>query len=365
MKLPSAPVSALCTLFIAVPLFAGPSKFSDGYTLIKSIKSPQELLFPHFPRKYCVPVTLSGTIAAEMKGALDSLKLEPPVYRERFDGRTFGLFLMNGSYTAQTRELLGGILNPVELIDIVVESIIRYREGEKYAEIIRDTRLQQDTAVYNGRPVFVICLVPKGERFAYTYQDMGAFVHESWLTKLTLTIDTATRVVNELSTIRYSRTYDATAAERPAAGITNARYQFAYETKEGILLPARLTLFFNTAEVLKLEAWYRQQEKFFVFDRKEICSSLDGASSCLSVGYGEYRFSACDTAGQPILGRNKNYAKRLERAAELSKTASEKLRIGQIAESVRVLQKLVEQYGDTPQAVEARRLLSQLPKELQ
>lgn len=353
-----------CMLISPLELFAGAKSATPaGYAILRSIKSPQELLFPSFPRRYCVPVTLSGKIADEMKAALDSLRFESPRYTERFDGKAFNLILSNESYSGKTRELLGGIMNPVELIDIVVSSVVKYREPQKYSEIIRDTKIAQDTTTYLGRSAYIIRLTPKGERFGYLYQDVGAFVHESWLTMLTLTLDATSKVVYELSTIRYSRTYDAN-AERPAADIMNARYLFSYEQQDSVLLPKRLNVFFNTAEVLKIEASYRKLDKLFVFDKKEICSSLDGVSSCLSESYGDYQFNGCDSIPSPGKSQDKNYSKNLEKAAALSKEAGDKMRNGQITESVRVLQKLVEQYGDTPQAVEARRLLSQLPREL-
>jgi hypothetical protein len=334
-----------------------------GYAILKSIKSPQELLFPSFPKHYCVPVALSGKIADEMRAALDSLKLDPPNYTERFDGKAFNLILSNETYSGKTRELLGGIMNPVELIDLVVTSVVKYREPQKYAEIIRDTRITQDTTTYKSRCSYIIRLTPKGERFGYLYQDVGAFVHESWLTMLTLTLDATTKVVYELSTIRYSRTYDAN-AERPAADIMNARYLFQYEQQDSVLLPRRLNVYFNNVEVLKIEATYRKQDNLFVFDKKDICSSLEGVTSCLSESYGDYQFKGCDSLISIAKNQDKNYSKNLEKAAALSKEASEKMRKGQITESVRVLQKLVEQYGDTPQAIEAKRLLSQLPREL-
>ena len=355
----------VCISIGSAPPQPSPTKDSDGYSIIKKIKSPQDLLFPHFPKRYCVPVILSGPIADEMKMALDSLKLETPRYTERFDGKSFHLVLANDNYPAMTRELISGILNPVELIDIVVASVVKYREGEKYAEIVRDSRIEQETTLRNGRKATVIRLTPKGERFAYVYQDVGAFVHESWLTLLTITIDAASNVVNELSTIRYSRTFDAGAADRPKTDSTNAKYLFAYELQDSVLLPQSLTVFFNAAEVLSIEATYRKQGKFYLFDKKEICSSQSGVSSCLKVGYREYQFGGCETTAPVAKGQIKNYSRNLERAAALSTEATEKLRQGQISASVRVLQKLIEQYGDTPQAVEAKKLLNQLPKELQ
>jgi hypothetical protein len=365
---PIRSISIIALAACVLPLMAGPAQKQtradpDGYALLRSIRSPQELLFPHFPKQYCVPVTLSGQIAEEMKGALDSLKLEAPNYNERFNGKEFHLVMANENYSATTRELLSGILNPVELIDIVVSSVVKYREGEKYSEISRDTKISQEEAVYNGRPALTIRLTPRGERFAYTYQDVGTFVHESWLTMLTLTIDPATKIVYELSTIRYSKTFGA-GGESASPDIMNARYLFAYDAQDSVLLPRSLTVYFDKTEVLKLSATYRKEGKVFVFDNKEICSSINGASSCLSEHYGDYHFSGCDAIA-PEPKAQKNYARSLEKAAALSLEANEKLRKGKITESVRLLQKLVDEYGNTPQAIEAKKLLSQVPKGLQ
>jgi hypothetical protein len=355
-------ISALLLFPVSFTLSAGAKSQPDGYALIKRIQSPQELLFPFFPKKYCVPVTLSGKIADEMKSALDSLKLELPQYSERFNGKAFDLVLSNEGYTAKTRELLSGIMNPVELIDIVVSSVVKYREVGKFSEIMRETKVTADTCTYANGPAYKITLAPKGDRFAYSFQDMGAFVHESWLTMLSLTIDASTRVVYELSTIRYSSTY-GTGSEKPKPDIMNARYLFVYEMRDGVPLPHRLTVYFNKAEVLRLQAAYRKQDKLFLFENKEICTTIDGKPTCLNVSYGDYRFVLCDTT--PAQGKKKKYSQRLEKAAALSREATEKMRKGKISDAIRTLQKLVDQYGDTPQAVEAKRLLSRLPGELQ
>jgi hypothetical protein len=353
---------ALCACSLFLPLHASDEKLPDGYSLIKSIKSPQELLFPFFPKKYCVPVTLSGKIAEEMNGALDSLNLEQPRYNERFNGKAFDLVLANEGYSSKTRELLSGILNPVELIDIVVSSVVKYREAQKFGELMRETNVLRDTCSYANEPAYKISLSPKGDRFAYSYQDMGAIVHESWLSMLTLTIDAKTRLVYELSTIRHSRTY-GTGSKKPAPDIVNARYLFVYENRDGLQLPHRLSVYFNNTEVLKLQASYRKQDKLFLFDNKEICTSTDGKPTCLNVSYGDYRFTVCDTAVAKF--NVKKYSLQIEKAAMLSREATEKLRKGKISDATRILQKIVEQYGDTPQAIEAKRLLSRLPRELQ
>ncbi|MBN1129036.1 MAG: hypothetical protein JXA71_08620 [Chitinispirillaceae bacterium] len=364
MKTTIITLGTLAVCLLSLPFNASADKLPDGYALIKSIQSPQDLLFPFFPKKYCVPVTLSGKIAEEMKGALDSLKLEQPRYNERFNGKAFDLVLENEGYSSKTRELLSGIMNPVELIDIVVSSVVKYREAAKFSEIMRETNVLRDTCTYAHEAAYTLSLAPKGERFSYSYQDMGSIVHESWLSMLTLTIDAKTRLVYELSTIRHSRTYGA-GSEKPAPDIMKARYLFVYENRDGLQLPHRLTVYFNNAEVLKLQASYRKQGKHFLFDNKEICTSIDGKPACLNVSYGEYAFKACDTDAATGPARGKKYSQRLEKAAALSQEAMDKIRKGRISEAIRTLQKLVDQYGDTPQAIEAKRLLSQLPGELQ
>ena len=151
MKTPIIIIAGALLVLNVSPAFpANAGKIPDGFAIVKSIKSPQELLFPFFPKKYCVPVTLSGKIADEMKSALDSLKLELPHYQEKFDGKSFNLVLGEEGYSTKTRELLSGILNPVELIDIVVSSVVKYREANKFSEIIRETKIQADTCTYAG-----------------------------------------------------------------------------------------------------------------------------------------------------------------------------------------------------------------------
>ncbi|MBN2038322.1 MAG: tetratricopeptide repeat protein [Chitinispirillaceae bacterium] len=360
-------ITSLCMLsLIAFPpsLAAGSKKQPDGFSLIKGIQSPQELLFPFFPKKYCVPVTLTGSIADEMKNALDSLKIEMPVYNESFNGVAFDLVLANESYSSQTRELLSGILNPVELIDIVVSSVVKYRQPNEFSKIMGETKVFHDTCTYANEPAYKVSLAPTGERFAYSYQDMGTFVHESWLTMLTLTISASSRLVYELSTVRYSRTF-GTGSEKPKADMMNARYLFVYEEKDGVPLPHRLTVYFNNVEVLKLQATYRKKDKLFLFDNKELCTSIEGKPACLNVHYGDYRFALCKYAQEAPKAKGKKYSNRIEKAAELSKKANDMMRKGNISKAIRALQNLVEKYGDTPQAVEAKRLLSQLPRELQ
>ncbi len=114
--------------------------------------------------------------------------------------------------------------------------------------------------------------------------------------------------------------------------------------------------------MLKVDASYRREKKKIVFDKKEICCVTDGKPSCLTVGYGAYTAGGCEKVA--AAAAPKNYSKRLEKADALSQKAGEKLRSGDIAGSLSLFRKLIDDYGDTPQAVEARRLLNQLPKGL-
>ncbi len=333
----------------------------SGYTLLRNIRSPQELLYPFLPKRYCVPVTLSGGIAEEIGRTLDTLKVGLPVFAEAFDGKGFHLSLASRDFPAVTHELLSGILNPVELIDIIVDSFVKYREESRFADLISTTTVRVDTVKWAGKPALVVLLLPKNEKFAATFDDQGAYTHESWLTALTITMDAVSHLVYELSTIKCSRTF-ASGDEKPVTSTINARYRFNYEVQAEALLPKTLIVYFNDVEVLKVDASYRREKKKIVFDKKEICCVTDGKPSCLTVGYGAYTAGGCEKVA--AAAAPKNYSKRLEKADALSQKAGEKLRSGDIAGSLSLFRKLIDDYGDTPQAVEARRLLNQLPKGL-
>lgn len=337
----------------------------EPYAMLRRIQTPGELVYPHLPRRYRVPVKVEGSVAEEIRATLNQLKLDPPRFEERMASKgDFHLVLANTSYPRETREMIGGILNPIELIDLVIRSVVRYRDPKQFDLLVKETDIQISRGSWQGKPVRYVELTPAGERFAYTYEDRGASVHESWLTGLALTIDTTSNLVYELVQQKHKRAFRTDQADKPTADTVRSTYHFNYDTLDGALLPVELSLTLNGRKALRIAASYRKVDRHVVFDSRSICYYRDeGEGSCLTMSYGTYDLSR-NAAKVPMGAHSRKYTRALGKAAELSREAAEDLRTGEIGSAVRRLHRLVEHYPDTPQAVEARKLLSSLPRGL-
>jgi hypothetical protein len=331
-----------------------------SYDILRSIRSPQELLFPVLPKKFCVPVLLSGSIAEEMSGALKNMNLDSPSYKESFDGSNFHLCIANQSYPEQTSDLLSGVLNPLEMIDLIVKSLVKYKSVQKFTELIAETNIELQKSSTNSNAIKVH-LTPRGDRFAYNYDDNGAFIQESFITEMDIIIDTVTHLVHEINTRKKHRQFSTDVTKEPQFDTINIKYAFNYtEFSKGVLLPYQLQIFSNNKQTLEIDVTYRHEGQDIVFDKKEIFSVHDSNRSNLVITYDKYATSICKTKKNSVQQINK----RLIAASALSTKAVDHLRKGNIGASVRVLREIVEKYDDTPQAIEARRLLSQLPSDL-
>ena len=335
--------------------------------LLRSIRSPDVLVFPHLPSCYTVPVSVSGAIADEMKKTLDTLGLEPPRYEEVLDKKgKFHLFLANQSYPLETRDLLAGVLNPVEMIDAVVSSVLKYKSDDQFIAIVNETEISTTPVVTGGAtPLVRVVLTPKGKYFAYAYDDLGSYIRESWLSSITCLLDTTSRIVHELSLMRHVRTYLADATQKPPVDSALLRYGFSYEARQGAMLPVELSLSVNGVPSLSVTATYRSEGKYLVFDTRKICytkpASVNAVPSCLIMSYGAYDMNAVPRAlMSPVPPRD--YAQHMEKAAQLCRKALDLLRSGSIESSIPLLKKVASEYPETPQAVEARKLLSGLPR---
>jgi len=154
----------------------------DGYALLRSVQSPVDLLLPHLPGSYTVPVTLSGVAADEMKHHPRKAHLEAPRYEEVFDAnRRFYLNLSNADYPLETRECLTGILNPVEMMEIVVASALKYRDKDMFSIIMKETNIATTVETIDGTRNYKFLVTPKGRYFGYSYQDMGAYAVKAGL----------------------------------------------------------------------------------------------------------------------------------------------------------------------------------------
>ena len=335
------------------------------YLVLRSVQTPRELVFSHFPSQYTVSITLSGTVAGEMKKTLQAMGLEEPSYEEVLDkSRQFSLFLANKNYSRETRDLLSGVLNPVEMIDIVVSSALKYRQEEQFRAIANETSITITSRQEQGRSMLLIVLVPKGKYFAYSYEDLGAYIRESWLSSAACVMDSASHCVYELTLHKNSRTFAADQTQKPPVDSTVLHYSFSYALFDGAFLPAALSLSINGAPSLALEATYRREGKYLLFDTRKICyinpKTPGGDSSCLVMSYGAYAINRVPQAlKQPVAPQA--YAQSMEKAAGLSRKALALIRKGSLDAAIAVLKKVAADFPETPQAVEARKLLSGLP----
>ena len=247
------------------------------------------------------------------------------------------------------------------MIDLIIASALKYRDEGMFSLIVKETAGTVSEAAVEGKRAYRVQLRPKGACFGYSYQDMGAFTRESWLTGISAIMDSASRLVREMTLHKCWRQFEGAGVEKPPVDSVVTRYSFSYGECGGVLLPTGVRLWVNGALTLTLSATYRRLENTYrVFDTREICTPRSGADSCLALRYGEYRIGDVpDAVKSPV--KPATYQKNLERAARLSQEAAAALHNGDIETSVRACKKIVAQYPETPQAVEARRLLSGLP----
>jgi hypothetical protein len=357
---------ALAVLLLSTSAMGMKASVPEAFRLLRSIKSPDQLLVPLLPSCYSVPITVSGAIAEEMKKSLDTMHLEPPCYEEVLDKKhRFHLYLANQSYPLETRDLLAGVLNPVDMIDAVVSSVLKYKSDDQFLAIVNETEIAVAPSPPGGMPGVRVVLTPRGKYFAYAYEDLGAYVRESWLSRITCLIDTSSHCVRELSLMRHVRMSMADEVRKPPVDSSLLAYGFSYTVREGSLLPAGLSLSVNGTPSLSVSATYRNEGKYVVFDTRKICyvnkAAGNGESSCLAMSYGAYRLNTVPLAIKSPVGPA-DYARHMEKAAKLIRKALDRLRSGTIESSIPLLKKVVSEYPETPQAVEARRLLLGLPR---
>ena len=361
MKPLPAALSLLSVL--AVCTAAGERHSATAHRVLERIHSPIDLAAPLLPPRYVVPVTLSGAVADEIVEALGGMGLEAPRYEEHMNRRgAFSLVLSNHSYSLDTREMLSGILNPLELIHVAVNAIVRYRNPETFARLAGETRATVQKAEPHDNSRCRIELWPLGERFAYEYRDRGTAVNETWLIGLTALVDTVENLIYELLQRKCSREFDIQQASPPPVDSITSRYVFSYVDVDGHRLPSQLQLFVDGRPALELSVTYRRVEKYTLFETRTICRhSDDTGDTCLVMHYGTYRFSRTGKA-TPRPTRPSRHTRDIARAADLAHRAAEALRKGDIAASFRLTRRLVDLYPDTPQAIEAKRILRGIPR---
>ncbi len=340
--------------------FSGKPKLSEPYKILARIQPPYSLVAKLLPRRYTVPVTLSGSIADEIALILDTIDIDAPLYTEQFDKKQgFSLRIANKHYPAKTRELLSGIINPIEMTEVILNAILKYGNRDVLLQLQNETIIESKT--HPNQPTTLnVFLAPKGSRFCYEYRDMGAYLHESWLTSLSISIDTTTMLAKQLSLVKHSRTFTGNQKEPAPIKTVHQDYHFSYTAIGDNLLPAYLSCAIDSLETLSISATYRQMGTYTLFDERKITYRLPNSSKAnLILQYGTYNLDAPLKYLSKVIGSG-TYVKMLERAAEHSRKARQALNNGNIQSAIFIMKDLVKNYPNTPQAVEAHKLLAGL-----
>jgi hypothetical protein len=334
-----------------------------GYELLRSVKGPLELIEPVFPRMYSATVQLEGALVREFERTLAHVGLEPPRFEESMNrhGR-FQLTLTNPSNGPETSEMVCGILNPVDIIQLTVDKLVRFSAADEFIRLKRETN---DSVLSAGRPhesLLRIILSPRQERFCYSYVDLGTLVEESWFSGMEVLIDSTLHIVKQVRQNKIARHIDIEQLSAPRIDTLLLLYDIDYVQQGEHLLPAQLTLSQNGKRRLRVSSTYRIENGYTVFDTRTITFWQQAAdSTSLTLRYGSYRFDKAPPS-PPAEAVSVNTNQQIAEASKIAQRATQTLRDGKIRESVRLLQKLLNDYPQTPQAVEARDLLQCLPE---
>lgn len=334
-----------------------------GFEILRSVKGPLDLIQPVFPRMYTAAVQLEGSVVDELRRTLIQMGLEPPIFEESMDRRgRFQLAFANPSYGPEIRDMLCGILNPIDIIQLTVDKLVRFSAAD---EFIRLKREASDSVCSPPTPqgsCVRIILSPRQERFCYSYADLGSLVDESWLTGIEVLVDSSLNIVKQVRQSKIARHIDIEQLSAPRIDTLLLVYDMCYVQQGEHLVPAQLTLSQNEKRRLRISCTYRNENGYSVFDTRSITFWQErGDSSSLTLRYGSYSFDKVPPP-PPVDAMSLSKSQQIADALKIVQKATLTLREGKINESIRLLQKLVNDYPLTPQAVEARSLLQSLPE---
>jgi hypothetical protein len=337
----------------------------NGYDILASLLTPQKLLAAYFPKTYVVPVYVSGSVAEDMDKTIKAMKLDVPAYEEVLDNnQQIHLNITNQSYTIDTKDLLAGILNPVDMMNSAVMSVLKYKTDPQLASIISGTVCSIAPCITREKPLIAVTLLPKGKQFAYTYNDEGSLVREAWLFYAKFIVDSSVHTVHSLQLCRCTRTFSAAQTLKPAVDTTVLFYQFTYDSSLIPPLPLEMSLTVNEKKLIDIKATYRQEDKYRVFDTRAICYSSSSIShdttECITLSYGAYGLNKQPKAQEHRVSSTE-FAKQMRKAAEIMRKAEQNIKTGSLEDALPLIKKVVADYPQTPQAAEARKLLQGLP----
>lgn len=333
----------------------------EQYRIFKDVRNSFESAKKYLPKEYTVPVYISGPVAEELLAQIDSLGIEKPGFAEHLGkDKQFTLLLSNKNYSTRTRELLSGILNPIEMIDAIMKSVLKFSEESFLKNLEKETSFKADTLSIDNHKIVRVTLTPNGNKFNYIYKDMGAYMLENWLSELTLDIQPESKLATELSYVKHTRLTGTSSQERKKPKISKHTFKFKYEKVKDIQIPSALRLYINNKPTAALSVNYRELDRFILFDKRKVKYIMpDGNSAELFMEYGEYSFTKPPEQSGHITS-NEKYSKNLKKAAERAREASQAIKNGKLTTAANILKTIVDRYPGTPQAVEASRILTGL-----
>ncbi len=349
----------ILTLSMAVHSDAVDRNIAPGYRILSTLHTPYELLDKCLPSRSTAPVTLSGSVADEIKASLKTLKIDNPQFIESYDRQSrFRLELSGNDIDDRTREMVSGILNPAAMTEAVFGSVLRYGSPDKLAAMQNETEAQL-SFTSSGDTVFAkASLLPKGSRFSYEWNDIGIGTTENWLTSLSVTADTARHLAREIVCMKAEKTSRSDSLSSSRTSLY--RYLIGYTAIGQYILPSNLELSIDYKPVLSINSSYRTENGYVVLDKRVIsCFLKDGSAAQLSASYGSYSFKGENDRNSTT---GNDYGKAVADASNYTRKAADAINKGDIAKAVQIYRSIVRNYPGTPQAVESAKLLDGIPK---
>ncbi len=320
------------------------------------IKSVRTLLLQRLPEEYTVPVTLKGDLGKRVEASLDSMGFDSPGFCETYStDEGFNLYIDNENMPPYTHRMISGILNPIEMSNVILNTFTSYRKYSVMKALLKETVVKRKSIKEDGVEFLVMEFSPREEKFKYTYRDNGPAIRESWLDTMALKIK-GTMEIKEIMVVKKSVLHYNNKKEKNSV---KQVYSFDYKKIGKTLLPLEMRLFTDDTLSLKVKAEYRIADEEILFKNREIIFlDRDGNERRLIIEYGKYVF---DSKRMDVReGYEDGYSEQILKAAEIAAEAQEALSKGEMDRAYLMYRRLLRRYPDTPQAVEARELLQGL-----
>ncbi|MFW5960661.1 MAG: tetratricopeptide repeat protein [Chitinivibrionales bacterium] len=320
------------------------------------IKSVRTLLLQRLPEEYTVPVTLKGDLGKRVETCLDSMGFDSPGFYETYSrDEGFNLYIDNENMPPYTHRMISGILNPIEMSNVILNTFTSYRKYSVMKDLLKETVVKRKTIKEDGVEFLVMEFSPRDEKFKYASIDNGPAIRESWLDTMALKIK-GTMEVKEVMLVKHNVLHYNNKKEKTRV---KQGYSFDYKKIGKTLLPLEMRLFTDDTLSLKVNAEYRIADEEILFKNREIVFlDREGNERRLIIEYGKYVFDSKRVDVRE--GQGDGFSEEIIRAAEIAGEAQEALSEGEMDRAYLMYRRLLRRYPETPQAVEARELLKGL-----